>query len=137
MEKRLSKSGLELNFADQFSYIIVNDDFKKTVHDATVLVENFGTEGYFSCMNSASLVAGNSSSGIIEAASFKKYAVNIGDRQKGRAVSENVIGCIADADSIEAACRKALALGSFEGDNIYYKKGAVEAIIKAVKKWKA
>lgn len=41
LEKRLAKSGLEMNFADQFSYIIVNDEFKKTVHDATALVENF------------------------------------------------------------------------------------------------
>lgn len=44
LEKRLAKSGLELNFADQFSYILVNDDFNKTIHDATVLVENFLAE---------------------------------------------------------------------------------------------
>ena len=41
LEKRLAKAGLELNYVDHFSYIIVNDDFKKTIHDATVLVENF------------------------------------------------------------------------------------------------
>ena len=30
------------------------------------------------------LFMGNSSSGIIEVASFNKYMINIGDRQKGR-----------------------------------------------------
>jgi GDP/UDP-N,N'-diacetylbacillosamine 2-epimerase (hydrolysing) len=102
-----------------------------------VLVENFGKAGYFTCINSSSLIVGNSSSGIIEAASFKKYAVNIGGRQKGRAVSENVINCIADANAIEDACRQGLGRGSFEGQNIYYKETAVESITKAVKKWKA
>lgn len=41
LEKRLEKSGHEMSFADRFSYIIVNDEFKKTIHDATLLVENF------------------------------------------------------------------------------------------------
>src|SRR5690606_9702171 len=37
------------------------------------LVENFGTQGYFTCMKHASLLLGNTSSGIIEAASLGKY----------------------------------------------------------------
>ena len=44
LEKRISKSGLEMNFADQFTYIIVNDEFQKTIYDATLLVENFLSE---------------------------------------------------------------------------------------------
>jgi GDP/UDP-N,N'-diacetylbacillosamine 2-epimerase (hydrolysing) len=44
-------------------------------------------------MQYASLIVGNSSSGIIEAASFGKYVINIGDRQKGRLASDNVINC--------------------------------------------
>ena len=47
-----------------------------------ILVENFGKINYFSVMHYSSLLIGNTSSGIIEAASFKKYVVNVGDRQK-------------------------------------------------------
>ena len=41
LKKRLAKAGLEMNYADRFSYIIVNDDFNKTINEATMLVENF------------------------------------------------------------------------------------------------
>jgi len=44
-------------------------------------------------MKHVDLLIGNSSSGIIEAASFKKPVVNIGDRQKGRLKGKNVIDC--------------------------------------------
>lgn len=54
-------------------------------------VDNFGTRGYFSMMNFAAAMVGNSSSGIIEAASLKLPVVNIGSRQKGRVRSMNVI----------------------------------------------
>jgi len=41
LEKRLAKAGLELSFADQFSYIIVNDDLQKTLREAELLVDDF------------------------------------------------------------------------------------------------
>ena len=44
-------------------------------------------------MKHADLLIGNTSSGIIEAASFNKPVVNIGDRQKGRLTNANVIDC--------------------------------------------
>lgn len=59
----------------------------KSVH----IIENFGTQSYFTCMKYARLLIGNTSSGIVEAASFQKYVLNIGDRQKGRLCGENVI----------------------------------------------
>lgn len=42
-------------------------------------------------MNHISIMLVNTSSGIIEAASFKKHEINIGDRQKGRISGGNVI----------------------------------------------
>jgi len=42
-------------------------------------------------MNICDVVMGNSSSGIIEAASFNKPVINIGNRQKGRMKGLNVI----------------------------------------------
>jgi UDP-hydrolysing UDP-N-acetyl-D-glucosamine 2-epimerase len=71
--------------------------------DRVTVVGTMGAEGYFSAMAEASLMAGNSSSGIIEAASFGLPVVNIGDRQKGRERSANVI----DAAGTEAAIRAA------------------------------
>lgn len=100
------------------------------------LVENFGTAGYFSCMNLSKLVVGNSSSGIIEAASFKKYVVDIGRRQEGRAVSPNVIHSKPHAASIIQACRQAIDKGEYRGENIYYKQNAAAKIIGVLKEWK-
>jgi UDP-N-acetylglucosamine 2-epimerase (non-hydrolysing)/GDP/UDP-N,N'-diacetylbacillosamine 2-epimerase (hydrolysing) len=59
--------------------------------DNAYLVESFGTEDYFSAMANAKLMIGNSSSGIIEAPSFKLPVVNIGNRQEGRHKALNVI----------------------------------------------
>ena len=54
-------------------------------------------------------MVGNSSSGIIESASFKLPAVNVGDRQKGRVKPENVIDCDCSKDAVLAAVRRALS----------------------------
>ena len=56
-----------------------------------VTVNNFGPEAYHSVLRRAVAVVGNSSSGIIEAPSFKIPAVNIGNRQQGRIRTANVI----------------------------------------------
>lgn len=68
---------------------------------------NLGTEGYFSLMAHAAAMVGNSSSGIVEAASFKLPVVNIGDRQRGRFQAGNVIDCGYSRDQILNAIRRA------------------------------
>lgn len=73
------------------------------------LVSNLGTLGYFSLMRCAAAMAGNSSSGIIEAASFQLPVVNIGLRQQGRPRSGNVIDCGDSAEEIQAALERALS----------------------------
>lgn len=60
-------------------------------HSAAQMVDNLGTRAYFSLMSLAAAMVGNSSSGIIEAGSFKLPAVNIGTRQEGRLRGANVI----------------------------------------------
>jgi GDP/UDP-N,N'-diacetylbacillosamine 2-epimerase (hydrolysing) len=123
--------------ADAMGYTMrtVYHQFAET-NPNVVLVENFGTLGYFSCMQMASLVIGNSSSGIIEAASFNKYVVNIGNRQEGRAVSSNVLNCAATTSSIIKSCKGALGKVTYKGENIYFKKNAADAIIVELKEWK-
>ena len=51
----------------------------------------FGKVKYFSAMASCEFMLGNSSSGIIEAASFRKHFINVGSRQNGRVRSTNTI----------------------------------------------
>lgn len=55
------------------------------------LVDNFGSEDYHSIMTLAAAMVGNSSSGVVEAASFALPVVNVGTRQRGRVRACNVI----------------------------------------------
>ena len=73
-------------------------------------------------LGGAGLLIGNSSSGIIEAASLGKWVINIGPRQQGRERSANVI----DADWDAAALTQAIAAAwndgrpkRFTGRNVY------------------
>jgi UDP-hydrolysing UDP-N-acetyl-D-glucosamine 2-epimerase len=63
---------------------------------------------YLSLMRIASVLIGNSSSGIIEAPSFGLPVVNIGSRQEGRQRAENVIDVDYNREQIKAAIKKAL-----------------------------
>lgn len=74
------------------------------------LVENFGQQAYFSILPLAAAMVGNSSSGIIEAASFGLPVVNIGNRQAGRDRGPNVIDAAHTRADIAAAIRRATAL---------------------------
>ena len=99
-------------------------------HSHIIPVESLGTKGYFSCIKHCSFLVGNTSSGLIEAPSLGKYAINIGDRQKGRARGENVIDVPVSKNAILSAIRKQADLDAdFEGENVYYKKGAAKQII--------
>jgi UDP-hydrolysing UDP-N-acetyl-D-glucosamine 2-epimerase len=60
-------------------------------HTAAWSVENLGTYNYFGVMQYAAAMIGNSSSGILEAPSFKLPVVNIGTRQAGRVRAANVL----------------------------------------------
>ena len=72
------------------------------------LLDNLGTRGYFSLMSRAAAMIGNSSSGIIEAASFGLPVVNVGLRQSGRPRSGNVIDVPCETAPIASALRRAL-----------------------------
>lgn len=78
--------------ADTGGRIIQNriTNFART-HATARIIENLGTQGYFSLMSCAVAMVGNSSSGIIEAPSFKLPVVNIGTRQGGRVRAANVL----------------------------------------------
>jgi GDP/UDP-N,N'-diacetylbacillosamine 2-epimerase (hydrolysing) len=49
---------------------------------------------------------GNSSSGLIEAPSFKIGTINIGDRQKGRIKAKSIIDCLPKKKNIKKSIKK-------------------------------
>ena len=65
-------------------------------------------EEYLGLMKLASVMVGNSSSGIIEAPSFGLPVVNIGTRQMGRQRAENIIDVDYDNGEIKKAIQKAI-----------------------------
>ena len=73
------------------------------------LFSSLGMLKYVSAISHAEFVIGNSSSGLIEAPSFKIPTVNIGDRQRGRLMSSSVICCKPTQTDIEKAVNKALS----------------------------
>lgn len=74
-------------------------------HENAALFANLGSRRFLSVMSQAAVMAGNSSSGVHEAASFRLPVVNIGSRQASRLKPRNVI----DADPSEPAIRAAVA----------------------------
>ena len=71
---------------------------------------NLRREVYTGLMRAASVIVGNSSSGIIEAPFFELPAVNIGSRQRGRYCGRNVIHVGHDAAQIAKAIEKAVSI---------------------------
>lgn len=72
-----------------------------------VAVASLGPD-YLSVLAAADVVVGNSSSGVIEAASFGVPVVDVGDRQRGREDSANVVHVAEHRNVIAAAIRQCL-----------------------------
>lgn len=64
---------------------------------------NLERDEFISLYRGARFIIGNSSSGIMEAASVPIPAINVGLRQRGRLAGENVLFCDGDRDAIGAA----------------------------------
>jgi len=107
-------------------------ELKNRFPDKFHLIESFGKISYFTCMKYADHLLGNTSSGIVEAASFQKFVINIGNRQKGRLAGENVIHVPFQSDEILKASAKARGK-RFEGSNIYYKYNSASTIVSIVR----
>lgn len=107
------------------------------MHSDAHLIENLGTQGYFSMMKLVAAIVGNSSSGIIEAASFKLPVVNIGSRQEGRARNQNVIDVGYRRDEIVTGIQRALSAefrASLETSrNLYGDGHAAERIVERLR----
>jgi len=75
----------------------------------THIFVNLDAVTYWSLLGQVDAMAGNSSSGIMEAASFALPTVNVGIRQQGRERARNVIDAPADTSAILRAITQALS----------------------------
>ncbi len=73
------------------------------------IYKNLPSVDYLSLMKVASVMVGNSSSGIIESTPFQLPVVNIGDREKKREGAENIIGVDYDKEQIKKAIIRAIS----------------------------
>lgn len=115
---------------------IVNEMFEtfEKKQENVKLVASLGMLRYLSAVKYSAFVLGNSSSGIIEAPALGVPTVNIGDRQKGRLMSESVISCKNEVKDIVSAIASAQKVNHQEsylyGDGTTSKK-----IIKILKEF--
>ncbi|WP_235439636.1 UDP-N-acetylglucosamine 2-epimerase [Paenibacillus sp. DMB20] len=77
-------------------------------HERMHTVTNFDQLDYLSALKNCTALVGNSSSGIIEAASFHIPVINIGNRQNGRERSANVVDIPASEAALSAALGEVL-----------------------------
>ena len=106
-------NGLKLN-------MMIESFCKKNNH-----AKNFKSLGHAKFLKLAStskMLLGNSSSSIIEGSTLSLPAVNIGERQKNRTSSNNIVNSSTDYKSIERAFLNALELKKDKIKNIFYKK---------------
>lgn len=100
---------------------------------AVFLVESLGTIGYLSAMKHCSFMMGNTSSGFIEASFFPKWVINLGNRQKGRILTPNIIQADFDKQQILEAINKLHTSGAPEKTEVYGEGNTAQKIIQIIK----
>jgi len=112
------------------------DDYVSKNMERAVVFSNMGQIQYLSAMKFASMVIGNSSSGIIETPSFGVPTVNIGKRQEGRVKAKSVFACAVETKSIRKAITEVQATARNKQDQVsnpYYGKDTAKTIYKIIR----
>ena len=81
------------------------DQYVKKNLDRSMGAASLGQLNYLSVLKYVDFMIGNSSSGLLEAPSFKIGTINIGDRQNGRIKAESVVDCLPNKKSIKKAIK--------------------------------
>lgn len=79
------------------------DEYVAAHGDKAIAFTSLGQRRYLSALHYIDAVVGNSSSGIVEAPTFKVASINMGDRQKGRIRASSVIDIAANSSQIKSA----------------------------------
>ncbi len=82
------------------------DEYVKENADKSIVFTSLGSLVYLSALQYIDAMVGNSSSGLLEAPTFRVATINIGDRQKGRIIADSVICCSPSLVSIREAIEK-------------------------------
>lgn len=85
---------------------------------------------FLSLLNNCDLLLGNSSSGIIEAASFGTPVINIGNRQNLRERNMNVVDIKNNDSNLLQIIEDQLAHGKYQSKNIYVQPSTCEKIVR-------
>lgn len=85
--------------------VLIDSYVEENSHKAIVFT-SLGQLRYLSALHYIDAVVGNSSSGIVEAPSFKVASINIGNRQKGRIRAESVLDVSVDVTDIMRALKE-------------------------------
>ena len=113
------------------------DDYVRRSAGSAVSFKSLGRLRYLSLMRLCDAVVGNSSSGIVEAPSFKVGTINIGSRQLGRVHAESIIDCEYTQESIGEAFKMLFSDEFQKGlttvNNPYEKDGGIEITTKLIK----
>ena len=83
-------------------------------HGDVKVLSNVERRDYLTLLAGARVLVGNSSSGILEAPTYRTPVVNIGNRQRGRQQASNIINSDYAEDAIAGAIAKALDDGEFQ-----------------------
>lgn len=104
-----------------------------SAHENVSCFNSLGSKRYISLMAQCDAVVGNSSSGLLEAPSFGKPTVNIGNRQAGRLRVKSVMDCAVDRKAITAAIQGAVSQDFSGIENPYGDGHTADRIITELK----
>ena len=111
-------------FNDYIKIIKLYLSNKKNVN----VVKNLRIKYYYTVLKKSDLLIGNSSSGIIESASFNLATINLGNRQKNRIANSNIIHSNFELKRINDAYKKTKNKKYIKYikkiKNLYYKKNS-------------
>jgi len=81
------------------------DEYVSKNKNKSISFTSMGQLNFLSALQYMDFIIGNSSSGLLEAPSFKIGTINIGDRQKGRIKAKSVIDCSPNKKNIKHAIK--------------------------------
>lgn len=119
---------------DYLPYATLFRNLKKEYPNEISLVATMGRKNYFAAIQHCKFMLGNSSSGIIESASFGKFNIDLGNRQRGRLKSNNTENLPFSKEKV----LKQIDLWSkkdyvFSGENIYEQENTPEKIVEVTR----
>jgi len=115
------------------------DNYVDSNTDKSIAFTSMGQLRYLSTMQYVDGVIGNSSSGLLEAPTFKIGTINIGDRQKGRIQAASVINCHPTKESISKGIDRLFSKDFREQlktvENPYGHGGAARKCVDAIQEY--